>query len=309
MIDGPWLAAAARRTREPMNRDEIVKLLDDSGLEAYREAIASWIFPSHQLHLQPAQEEQFPFGSSKVGGRPDLPPDVEWPMWKDYPQSFLAQINLADIPPAHGLPSQGLLSFFYAVQGMFEDSEFYGDPDTCRVIYTPAERLDEMTRRPAPDDLQEEFTLKPNRVDFAPTLSVPPSESAFLESLGLGWNSNRKDFDKYWRTFLKSFNKRQSAGNCIHRFLGHADPIQGDMQFSCEMHTQGLSWEDIRESEAERQRVQQSALGWRLLLQIDSEEEKTGMMWGDVGRVYFWIKEEDLSAQRFDRVVCEMQCC
>lgn len=80
------------------------------------------------------------------------------------------------------------------------------------------------------------------------------------------------------------------------------------MQFSCEMNTQGLSWEEILKSEAERQRVKQSALGWRLLLQIDSEEEKTGMTWGDVGRVYFWIKEEDMDARRYDRVVCEMQC-
>ncbi|WP_426452885.1 YwqG family protein [Paenibacillus sp. S-38] len=293
-----------------MNREEIVKLLEDSGLEAYREAIASWIFPSHQLHLQPEQEELLPLGSSKMGGHPDLPSDVEWPMWKHYHQSFLAQINLADVTtPPHSLPSGGLLSFFYAVEAMLEDSEFYGDRHTCRVIYTPAEQLGELARRPSPDELREEFVLKPNRVGFVPTLCVPPQESAFLESLGLGWNSSRKEFDKYRRAFLKGFNKHQSAGNCIHRFLGHADPIQGDMQFSCEMNTQGLSWEDIRESEAVRQRVQQSALGWLLLLQIDSEEEKTGMMWGDTGRVYFWIKEEDLSAQRFDRAVCEMQCC
>ncbi|WP_244918968.1 DUF1963 domain-containing protein [Paenibacillus dendritiformis] len=31
-------------------------------------------------------------------------------------------------------------------------------------------------------------------------------------------------------------------------------------------------------------------------------------MWGDVGRIYYWIREEDLEALRFDRVVCQMQC-
>ncbi|WP_224725403.1 DUF1963 domain-containing protein [Paenibacillus vietnamensis] len=51
-----------------------------------------------------------------------------------------------------------------------------------------------------------------------------------------------------------------------------------------------------------------SALKWRLLLQIDSEEKKTGIMWGDVVRIYFWIHEDDLQALRFDRVICEMQC-
>lgn len=130
-----------------MNREEIVKLLDESGLEAYREAIASWIFPSYQLHLRPSQEEDLPAGSSKVGGRPDLPTDVEWPMWKDYHQSFLAQINLADVPSASTLPASGLLSFFYAAEAMIEDPEFYGDPHTCRVIYTTPGQLDGNTRR------------------------------------------------------------------------------------------------------------------------------------------------------------------
>lgn len=47
--------------------------------------------------------------------------------------------------------------------------------------------------------------------------------------------------------------------------------------------------------------------GTRLLLQVDSEE-RAGMMWGDAGRIYFWIREADLRARNFDGVRVDSQC-
>jgi uncharacterized protein YwqG len=40
---------------------------------------------------------------------------------------------------------------------------------------------------------------------------------------------------------------------------------------------------------------------WRLLAQFQSDQP-TGMDWGCGGMIYFWIREEDLAARRFDRV-------
>ena len=37
-----------------------------------------------------------------------------------------------------------------------------------------------------------------------------------------------------------------------------------------------------------------NAKDWRLLLQIDSNEENN-YMWGDSGRLYFWIRKVDLA--------------
>lgn len=49
------------------------------------------------------------------------------------------------------------------------------------------------------------------------------------------------------------------------------------------------------------------ASGSRLLLQVDSEE-RAGMMWGDCGRLYYWIRPGDLRALRFDAVSFSEQC-
>lgn len=47
---------------------------------------------------------------------------------------------------------------------------------------------------------------------------------------------------------------------------------------------------------------------WRLLLQVDSNEEDCGMMWGDVGRLYFWIRKQDLENKKFDKSWFSLQC-
>lgn len=46
---------------------------------------------------------------------------------------------------------------------------------------------------------------------------------------------------------------------------------------------------------------------WHLLLQIDSDDD-TGMMWGHAGRIYYWIREQDLMVRVFDEAWLILQC-
>lgn len=94
----------------------------------------------------------------------------------------------------------------------------------------------------------------------------------------------------------------------IHRLLGHADPVQGDMQLECQLVANGVYCGDAsgyRDPRAPQFRS--GAADWRLLLQVDSQDD-AGMMWGDVGRLYYWIRQEDLTAGRWDRTWLILQC-
>ncbi|MEO8877412.1 MAG: YwqG family protein [Polyangiaceae bacterium] len=79
-------------------------------------------------------------GQSKVGGKPDVPADFEWPTEEeddDAPLQFFAQINLAEVHPhdfENKLPAEGMLWFFSIADG---DRAGGGEIDesTTKVIY------------------------------------------------------------------------------------------------------------------------------------------------------------------------------
>ena len=49
---------------------------------------------------------------------------------------------------------------------------------------------------------------------------------------------------------------------------------------------------------------------WKLLFQLDTVENGDfELMFGDCGRIYFYIRREDLAQRRFDRVWLIQQCC
>jgi len=51
----------------------------------------------------------------------------------------------------------------------------------------------------------------------------------------------------------------------------------------------------------------EGAADWVLLLQVDTDDD-AGMMWGDCGLIYFWIRREDLARRDFSNVWMILQC-
>lgn len=90
------------------------------------------------------------------------------------------------------------------------------------------------------------------------------------------------------------------------QLLGWPDLIQNNMTLQCELvsrgHYLGGSWESVPLEERDQLRGP-STEKWRLLFQLDTvEQDGFELMFGDCGRIYFYISKEDLEAGRFDRV-------
>jgi hypothetical protein len=120
---------------------------------------------------------------SRLGGPPDLPADVEWPRHRKGPYRFLAQLDLAQIPPHHPalgpygarLPSEGLLSLFVADDPTGElDPEaevYWGDPSyAIGRLFSPNAQL--APRRPPPE---VDFGTS-RAIGFAPAMDVPADQ-------------------------------------------------------------------------------------------------------------------------------------
>jgi Domain of unknown function (DUF1963) len=134
-----------------------------------------------------------------------------------------------------------------------------------------------------------------------------PGDSPALAALNL----NQAALDSYWTWASVGGPVTASEGGAdwrCHRVSGWPTPIQGDMQMECAIVTSGYSagtsdsWKAARAAGADK-----GAEDWLLLLQIGTDE-KAGMMWGDSGQLYVWIRREDLRARRFDKARLKLQC-
>jgi uncharacterized protein YwqG len=238
--------------------------------------------------------------STRLGGAPELAAGVEWPRWKGAPLAFVAQIALRDLAGATldiDLPSDGLLSFFYDA----EQSAWGFDPadeGAFRVLYAPPDAP--LRSVEPPRELPEGATFPAVALSPVPSYSLPTGRRAG-ELLSLS-NDER---DAYWG-LLDTL--AQAVGGAMHQIGGHAAPIQEDMELECQLVTHGLYCGDPSGYQDPRAAALASgAQDWRLVLQVDSDDD-AGMMWGDVGMLYFWMREEDMAARGFDRAWMIFQC-
>lgn len=245
---------------------------------------------SIRLSTHPGDEASPGSGTSKMGGLPDLPPAVTWPLWKGVPQSFIAQIRLADLQrfDTDGLlPPEGMLWFFYDAQ-----QQTYGaDPADRRgwnVLYQ--EDLTGLRRTPFPPELPTTGQFHPCALSFASEMSL--SQVPRLDIPHFDWTDAEQ---KRYEELLSTFPTPADHAASHNRMLGFPDTIQDDMRLQCQLVSHGVT----DETDPRAASLAQGAMDWLLLLQVDSNEQ-AGMQWADAGMLYYWVTRDDLHARRFD---------
>lgn len=277
------------------------------GLSRWAEAIAREALPS--LRLGVASRDDGPFGS-RLGGDPAMPEDYPWPEWQGRPQSFVGQIRLTDLGgfgQDFGLPRDGLLSFFYDS----EQSTWGFDPadrGSAEVAWFPATARLAIRSLPQNHDETARFAAKP--INLAREWTLPPWPSPEMDRIGLqaAYMASTGNELGVLYDALDGLLAGGTPRAPRHRMFGHPDQIQNEMREECEFVTHGhyLGGGDGRDV-PERRELEANARLWRLLLQVDSDES-IGTMWGDVGRIYFWIREDALTTRAFDRTWLILQC-
>jgi len=167
---------------------ELTDYIKELGLDDYHEFLHSIARPTVEIITTSAPVTP---GCSKFGGSPDVPTAFEWPDHRLGPYRFIGQFNLADIPKGpHGLPRDGLLSFFYAEDENGES--FWGDPDYVRVY-----RFDGIEALKSVQPPAAVLHGATSRLSFQPGVDVPVrpwwDESAIKE-----WPIDDSSSDAYW---------------------------------------------------------------------------------------------------------------
>jgi uncharacterized protein YwqG len=278
-----------------MDAIELEKAILGSVLKDKWNALKPLVRNSIHAALASVEDGSLPVGASKLGGKPDLPADQEWPReGNGTPLSFIGQIDFGaagKYDTDNLLPKSGLAVFFYS-----SSQETWGfdpqDKDKFKVLFFPSK--EKLARRALPAELPENGIFKACALSFSSAVSLPSSENKRIRSL-----LKNEEADFYGDMIEPGVRSK---------LLGYSDIIQSEMELDCALVTNGIyigdtkGYKDPRRKELEKETDQ-----WRMLLQVDSEED-AGMMWGDSGRIYFWIKLSDLKDMAFDRTWQILQC-
>ncbi len=290
-----------------ITREQLHNAFREAGLGRIAEALASSSEPCVLLRTHSFPYPEFPVGRSKIGGVPDLPTTIDWPRWLGQPMSFLAQFDMTDLSSfscCHVLPQSGYLWFFYAA-----DQSTWGfdadDRGSWQVIFAETAITNLQPREPPELPRQAQFSAC--NVTFHDFFSIPGPEALSVAPLQLALDEIEQieEIKKDLHEMIQSGPETHFEPH--HQVLGHPEEIQGEMQRECQFGFHGVHrhFVDDRIPELDR-----SATDWRLLFQLDTDEApgKPGMMWGDCGRLYFWIRHQDLASKGFDKVWMILQC-
>jgi uncharacterized protein YwqG len=230
------------------------------------------------LRLVPSDDPR-----SRLGGVPDMV--GRWPRYEGRALCCVAQLDLPQVRAADGpawLPDRGRLLFFYELEhgswGMYPK-----DAGSAVVIH----EVGPLIAAAEPDDLPDYARFPAYPVAFTQAASFPTEER-----LAIDWKSlNAASTDALEQALVEL-----APAPPAHQIGGYASPVQNDsMEVQCQDMAVRLGHRGGR------------AADWRLLLQLDTDDE-AGMMWGDVGSLYFWIREQDARAGDFSRVWTILQC-
>lgn len=270
----------------------------------------------NSVSLSIGSKADYVLGGTRFGGVPDLPENFKWDYYntstydddevKPRPLSFIAQFNCEEMSKydtEHLLPDKGILSFFYETE-----SQTWGydpnDKGSARVYWF--EDITELKAADFPNDLAENFRFPMLKIKAKSEISYPSYEDYSL---------TRVNMIEHWDEFEAA---EKALGvqyeETIHKLLGWANPIQGNMTQECELVSRGYylgnksGWDSA--TPRDRQESIDCSKDWQLLFQLDSvDDDDFELMFGDCGRIYYYIRKKDLAARNFDNIWLISQCC
>jgi uncharacterized protein YwqG len=226
-------------------------------------------------------------GASRIGGAPDGPRDFQWPKVNGTPLAFLLQLDLATLRKEGGeseLPDRGRLLFFYDLEG----NPWGGSPDDAgrwKVVY---DRSESPAPIPWPSSIPDELRSRPTRLTLYRVPALLPRWSPAVLAL-----------PEATQDALYDLNHELDRFDTRHKVLGVADPLQGwEMDLECQLASNGL---DSSETGQRADELAKGAAEWTLLLQLDSDYP-IDLVLGRGGRLFFWIRRDDLRSSNFDNV-------
>ena len=290
------------------DQKKLIEVIEEYAIEPYRKLMLKEIQPSIRLKTTGTSCKEL--GKTKLGGFPDLSKNISWAKSKfdnNY-LSFLGQINLQEVKEFGEkglLPKKGMLYFFFNL-----DSS-----DDGKVIFL--QDANELEKAVPPEEFKEEkksflkrlFTgkskkriLKESKVEIYKEYEIPSWDSLRLERIQKITGTDIKPINAFKEgIYENSYEEGETDTTSYHHLLGNYKGIQNEFHELNFIDFEIQNFKKLTIIEIEK------ALKWKLLFQFDSDDNLE-LSWGDWGRIYFFIHEDDLKSQNFENIKISADC-
>jgi hypothetical protein len=282
-----------------MNLEPLISLIEDVGLAEHQPAILATVKPAIAINL--AEKGQGNIGQSRIGGYPDLPASIAWPLHPhpDYRQPLcsILQLNLSELPdfPENPLPNKGMLYLFQSD----------GDNDAQQLfIYQGNEPL-QPTQLPEDTifitDWYEDLvahTLSFNAFADLPRWATSDYE-ALAEKMGIDI-SGEDALCNLMRRLPFNTDSYDSTTKSVGKLLGHVSGIGHDpREDAFVLREVNPDW--LYNYEERSKLDMTKARAWQHFIGVNTHND-VNLMFGDAGYLQILIHENDLKKQDFSKV-------
>lgn len=239
-------------------------------------------------------------GGSRIGGLPDLPASLGWPLSEGGEAlTFLLQLDLRDVPHFVGnpLPQRGML---YVFLGLDEPAS---DVEHRLLLYTGTE---ELSPRPTPDlpTANERYgDLPPHGIGTVLVPDLPRWTSRAYETLAGGLSEEGQE---RYEALIEELHAGQGQGRQhVGHLFGHVAGIGHDAEEDAFMvRDVNRAW--LYDYERRKTLDMARADAWRNFLRVDSVQALDLTFW-DAGYLHFLIREGDLEALNFGQTYAAVE--
>ena len=284
-------------------KDEFVAVWEESkaDVEAHRaareagrpvsngeaEEIVAWYRAQARpaLLLRPDPDADAATAPARLGGGVWLADGEEWPLGPDGKRlEFVAQYDLARLPPLAGFPTQGVARFFVGRDDIWGVNFEQPDRSNIRVLWHDGPQSGGRTEAPPPwgEDENSPFESVSARTAGVALRPEPvndlPDQYSWQLQERLERDAGRPGLDEVENELFEIGETRGFA----HRIGGHPTFTQYDFR-------KRGSFDDLDV----------------LLLGLSSDDN---IMWGDVGEAGFFIRRDDFERRDFSRVGFSWDC-
>lgn len=281
---------------------KFIKQSDNKLSEVDKEKIIKLIKPAIGFSTKKLQSDNLKIGSSKIGGKPDLPKNISWPKLNDSHLVFCAQYNVSELEKfdvENLLPNKGIFHIFIGINE--EWNEFSMKQNDTKIFFT--ENTENLERKEYPTSFNLERIVEPAEIEYFESITIPDGENYKL----FYFNDKYEDFYFHFYQDTEEYiaDELNSFTDNMHQILGEDRSVQSSVVYEFSRNELNITDEDYTEKWNE---ILENSKTFTNLIQLDCMDSNTNLSkFGGSGVFYIGLKTKELQDKNFNNLIISFQ--